>query len=93
MDVVGVSPKGHISLGFPVYKHSLETFANGLSILPVKEITGRFPCSWCDNSLNSNISLVFPELDMSNKTSFFWMSPKSPCCASLGCINAAGVPV
>ena len=44
VEVVGVSPSGQISLGFPVYRHVLANLAKGLSIFPVNAITGMLVC-------------------------------------------------
>ena len=40
-----------------------------------------------------DVLLVRPELDNSSSTSWGCTTPKSPCCASLGCRNTAGMPV
>ena len=64
VEVVGVNPRGQISLGFPVNKHSLDTLAKGLSLFPVKEIKGIPLKSLFANKLNSKISLVLPEFDI-----------------------------
>ena len=91
--VVGVIPNGHTSLGLPVLKQTSASLANGLSGLPVMTIVFTLGFRLCDKAVSSTISRVLPELEISNNKSFSCNIPKSPCCASLGCRNTAGMPV
>ena len=93
VEVVGVIPKAHTSSGCPVHKQISDSRANGLSAFPVITIYFKFGFKLCASCVSSTISRVFPELEIRSSKSFSCKIPKSPCWASLGCKNTAGIPV
>ena len=93
VDVVGVIPNVHTSAGLPVLRQTSDSSASGLSGLPVITINFNPGFKLCASCVNSTISRVLPELEMSNSKSFSCKMPRSPCCASLGCKKTEGIPV
>ena len=82
VDVVGVIPSVHTSAGLPVLRQTSDSSASGLSGLPVITINFNPGFRLCASCVNSTISRVLPELEMSNSKSFSCKIPRSPCCAS-----------
>ena len=93
VDVVGVIPNTQTSAGLPVLRQTSDSFASGLSGFPVITINFRSGSRLWAKRVNSTISRVLPELEISRSRSFFCKIPKSPCCASLGCRKTDGIPV
>ena len=70
VDVVGVIPNVHTSAGLPVLRQTSDSSASGLSGLPVITINFNPGFKLCASCVNSTISRVLPELEMSNSKSF-----------------------
>ena len=93
VEVVGVRPRGHTSAGAPVKRHTSAFCANSLRSFPVMTMNCNSGLKRFASVSSSRISRVFPELEMTSITSFSCKMPRSPCWASLGWRNTAGIPV
>ncbi len=67
VEVVGASPSGQTSSGFPVSITTSAEAARGLSVMLVKTIVGSLGYNFFANCTNSVISRVLPEFGLKTK--------------------------
>ena len=93
VEIGGVIPNAQTSSGCPVHKQNIRLTRPTDYPFPRSNIFQRWVQHVDQLCEFPWLHGVLPELEINNNKSFSCNMPKSPCCASLGCRNTAGMPV